>query len=202
MALTSLAIVRQSIPRLASVADAEINRLIDEASDIIETYLNRTFAAGTHTETLDADLSGRLFLSTRPVSSITSISTGPPDFATTLDPTTYLFDPDSGEVRYGSAGLGDGWFPDAPFLDWYPFWGTGGWQSVRVVYQAGYATIPPAVAGRCLAVINRAAAGLAMSPAIRSKTLGNASLTFADAAASMTLTDDDRKILSRYKVWM
>jgi hypothetical protein len=194
--LTTRAVVRVAVPRLAAVADAEVDRLISEASDLIETWCNRTFAQATFTETYDADGSGRLFLRQRPVVSITSITAGLPSGATVLDPASYTFDARTGEVRgAGTAQFFPGTpFSAGPFAPW-------GFQSVQVVYVASYGTIPAAVAGRCLAVVNRAATWLAGDPLVTSQKFGAVAVTLDRSAAGAVLTDEDRKALSPYRIY-
>jgi hypothetical protein len=194
LALTDLLTVRQAVPRLASTPDAEITRLIAEASDVILAYLNRAFDAATYTETYDSG-DGRLFLRHRPVTGITSIATNPPAFDVVTDPAAYRFDPDTGEVRAAWSG---GYFPG--WADWPGFWAGFGWRSVKVVYTAG-AAVPPAVSGACLRMLNRAAAALTMNHALRSKSMGNVAYTYADLSSQLMLDDDDLRTLSRFKNW-
>ena len=195
--LTTLATVRQAVPRLAAVADAEITRLIAEASDAIETWCNRTFGTATFTEKFDSDGSGRLFLSNRPITSITSITTGLPNSPVVLSASTYTFNANTGEIQ----GVGSGGSFWTIFDSYFGGFAGTGFQSVQVIYVGAYTTIPPAVAGRCLALINRAASGLTTDPAYASKTFGRVSYTFANAGAAAALTDEDRRILSLYRNW-
>lgn len=198
--LTTLAVVRQALPRLASVPDVEIDRLIDEASDAIETYANRSFGAATFTEIYDADCtSSSIFLRNPPIVSITSITTGFPTNPVVLDPSTYLFNAITGEVRGVNSNFFFPW--DFALFNSFSAFGYGGWQSVQVIYQGAYATIPPKVAGLCLSLINRSAANLANDPGTRSKTFGAVSYTTLLPSETMTLTDGDKLILSLYRKW-
>jgi hypothetical protein len=196
--LTTLAVVRQAVTRLASVSDAEITRLIGECSDAIETYCHRTFGATTFTETLDSGVSGSIFIRNPPISSITSITVGEPLNPRVLDPATYRFNPITGEIRGTQANLMFPW--DMALFGLYNSFGCG-WQSVQIVYQGAFAAIPPKVAGLCLSLINRAAADLANDPGTRSKTFGAVSFTSLLPSETMTLTDSDKGILSLYRVW-
>jgi hypothetical protein len=78
-----------------------------------------------------------------------------------LNPSTYTFDPITGQIRGVSANLLFPW--DLALFALYDAFGYG-WQSVQVVYQGAFATIPPKVAGLCLSLINRAASGLSNDP--------------------------------------
>ena len=194
--LTDLATVRQAITRLASVSDAEVGRLITEATSIIEGYCNRTFGQATFTETYDATGSGHLWLRQKPVVSITSITVGIGTNTHVLDSSQYQVDNRTGELRGVSMAQ---WFPSDGGYPPNPF--GYGFQAIQVVYVAGYGTIPGAVSGRCLALVNRAAAALAADPAVKSKTLGDLSYSLADATSAMVLTNDDRRILAPWRVY-
>lgn len=195
--LTDLATVRQSITRLAAVSDDEIERLIAEASDAIEVWCNRSFGGTTFTEVYDTDGSGGLFLPNRPITSITSITTGWPNNPTVVDASTYRFNPTTGEVQ-GIGSSGTFW---TDLYDYFsPFGGTG-FQSVRVIYVGAYTTIPPAIAGWCLSLISRKAASLAIDPTVSSKTFGRVSYTVGNPAMSALINTDDMRLYSLYRNW-
>lgn len=195
--LTTLAIVRQSITRLALVSDDEINRLIGEASSVIESYCNRTFGTATFTETLDTDGSGQIFLKNTPITSITSITVGLPNGGTVLDASTYTFNSLTGEIRGISS---DGFFPDSAGIS-TALSGSYGFQSVQIVYVGAYGTIPAAVVGRCLALVNRMSASNATDPSIVSKTMGKVEYTKAASSDEAILTNSDRRILSQFRIY-
>jgi len=193
-ALTTLAAVRQSVPRLSAVSDAEIGRLIDEASDVIQAHLNRDFPLSTYTETVDVDGTGRLFVRNLPITSITSVTVGLPAAPRVLDAATYHFDGTTGEIRGVSSA---GFFPDTLG---YGAWGFGnGFQTARIVYIGGYATVPAAVVGRCLSLVNRISGTLALDPSVASKTMGKVSYSLRDASSAMVLDDNDMRILSLFR---
>jgi hypothetical protein len=196
--LTDLATARQALPRLASVPDAEISRLISEASDVIQTYTNRQFGAATFTETLNSGVSGSIFIRNPPITSITSITIGYPNNPVVLDPTSYRFDARTGEIRGVRSNMMFPW--DFALFGLFDSFGYG-WQSVQIVYQGAFATIPPKVAGLCLSLVNRSAADLANDPGTRSRTFGAVSYTSLLPSETMTLTDSDKGILSLYRVW-
>lgn len=191
--LTTLSAVRVSLPRLASVADAEIERLIDEATSLIEGYTGRTFGGSiTFTEKHNPEGTGSIYLRQRPVTSITSVTVGLPDAARVMDSSEYVCDLRTGELRTKSAAQ---WFPS----DWSTSPFGSGFQTVQVVYVAS--DLPAAVVGRTMAVVNRACAQLASDPSVKSKSLGDASYTLNAVADAAVLTDEDIKVLSRFKRW-
>lgn len=199
--LTTLATVRQAVPRLASVVDAEINRLIAEASDVIEKWCNRRFGSGTYTETFDADSSGRLFLPNVPIASITSITTGLPSHPVVVAPSTYAFNASTGEVQ----GVGGGsyfWTAyNAYFNLYFGDGGPPGFQSVSIVYVGGYTPIPPAIEGWCLTMIDRKATYLKDGQTYASQTWGKVSYTRGNPGMSGLITDVDRRDYSLYRNW-
>ncbi len=94
----------------------------------------------------------------------------------TLDPSAYEWD-ERGIVR-----LLGGTFPDR-------------WRSVTVDYTAG---LDSALAIQT-AVTNTAANFLAMTPGVRSETLGDQSVQYM--GAGVYLTDADKAVLARYRIW-
>lgn len=93
-----------------------------------------------------------------------------------LDPSAYEWD-ERGIVR-----LLGGTFPDR-------------WRSVTVDYTAG---LDSALAIQT-AVTNTAANFLAMTPGVRSETLGDQSVQYM--GAGVYLTDADKAVLARYRIW-
>lgn len=188
--LTTLAVVRSALPRLASVADAEIERLIDEATSLIESYCNRTFGQATYTEMHNPSGTDSIYLRQRPIVSITSVTVGLPDASRVLASSEYLVDARTGELRTISGGQ---WFPAS--------WSTStfgtDFQSVQVVYVGS--ETPAAVVGRCLAVINRCYAGNQADPSLKSKSLGDANYTLNAVADAAVLTSEDKLVLSRFR---
>lgn len=190
--LTTLATVRIALPRLASVADAEIERLIDEATSLIESYCNRTFGSATYTEIHNPSGTDSIYLRQRPVTSITTVTVGLPDASRVMDADEYQVDSRTGELRTKGGGQ---WFPDSWSVSTF---GTA-FQSVQVVYVGS--ETPAAVVGRCLAVINRCYAGNQIDPALKSKSLGDASFALNAVADAAVLTPEDKVTLSRFRIW-
>ena len=200
--LTTLAVIRQALPKLAAVPDAEITRLIGEVTSAVESETGRSFGPGSFDEVYDSTGGGRLFLRNRPVAAITSISTGEPDNPAVVDPATYRFDPRTGEVRVGNGGCCD------PFDGWgNGFWAglygyDCGFQTTRVVYTRAD-PVPPALAGLAIGYINRMCAANAANPGVKSASWGNVSYSFADWSAMGGLNDAERRALSagRFKAF-
>lgn len=94
----------------------------------------------------------------------------------TLDPSSYEWD------GRGAVRLMHGAFPDR-------------WRSVDVAYVAG---LDSAVAIQAT-VVNTAANYLAMTPGVRSETLGDQSVQYM--GAGVYLTEQDKSALARYKLW-
>lgn len=95
---------------------------------------------------------------------------------TTLDPSLYEWD-ERGAVR-----LVSGEFPDR-------------WRSVTVDYVAGL----DGAAAIQSAVVNTAANFLAMTPGVKSETLGDQSVQYM--GAGVYLADSDKGALSHYRLW-
>ena len=129
----------------------------------------------------------------RPVSSITSVTVGYPNNPQVLSATQYRVDTRTGELR---AASDDGWFVTSSSIAPMGY----GFQSIQVVYVAGEAA-PASVVGVAMRAINRACAGLAVDPSVKSKTLGDASYTLNAAPEAATLTKEDMKILSLHRRW-
>jgi hypothetical protein len=100
-----------------------LGSLLDQVSDWIERWCYRHFEQDTYTEIISGNGDKKLYLQNYPVSSITSASTWDGSSWDTVSSSSYDVDEDLG-ILYRKAG-----------------W-TEGWDNIRVVYVAGYATIP------------------------------------------------------------
>lgn len=130
-ALVSLADVKSYLEIKADDFNSELEDMINRMSAEVETHCDRHFNSQTYTEYLDGDGSGSLILSQFPIISITSIYDDP-DWKTTnypesclIDSSDYMYYADEGIVEY------DG---DLCFAR--------GKKNIRVIYVAGYASIP------------------------------------------------------------
>ena len=136
--LTTLANVKAYLsPPLATTADdALLSRLITAASQFIQSWLNRTIASASYTDTRNGTGGMRLFLRNRPVTAIASVTVdGVAIAASSPAPTGagYLFDDSS------------------VYLVGHCF--TKGVQNVVIQYSAGYAAVPPEIEQACIAFV-------------------------------------------------
>lgn len=117
-----------------STDDILLQRLITSASDFIESWLNRTFAIATYTDTRDGTGTNRMMSSNYPIISISSLTVNNVAVPASNGQTYgYMFD----KNRI--------WLIGATF----PM-GTG---NVSVTYSAGYATVPPAIEQGCIELV-------------------------------------------------
>lgn len=172
-ALTTVADVKESLG-IASGDNTKNNliiRKINQATEMIEGYVGLSaghhFKEATYTdEVYDNPTSNQLVLNMRPVSSITSFG--------------YLNGRES-DSGYTAAETED-YFVDenAGFINLnYNTW--GGWDSYRVTYVAGYATIPADLAEAAAIIagylVENASSG---GTAVKRKTEGQRSIEYFD----------------------
>lgn len=149
----------------AEVADALpwLERAIDSLSQTIEKLCGRQFIARSYTENLHGTGTETLALAHRPVNSVTSIVTvsgaGSSETTSAVDATTYRVDTDAGIIE-----LLDG------------IWARG-FRNVRIVYNAGYTTVPYGVLQIAREVLAEYWEGRNRSPAFQSESLGDYSYT-------------------------
>lgn len=135
-ALTSLSDVKETLGIASSVTtyDNLIKRKINQATEMIEGYCGRRFAATDYVEYYDGQVIDQLVLRQRPVNTVTALSyrntTRNEDTFTAVDPEWYFTDNNAGIIEAIVS-----------------FW--GGYDRWRVVYNAGYTTIPSDLAEAC-----------------------------------------------------
>ncbi|HEY1503366.1 MAG TPA: head-tail connector protein [Stellaceae bacterium] len=136
--LTTLANVKAylSPPLVTTADDALLSRLVTAASQFIQSWLNRTIAAASYTETRSGAGGTRLFLRNRPVTAVASV---------TVDGVAI--------AASSPAPMGDGYLFDdsSVFLIGHSF--TRAAQNVTVQYTAGYASTPPEIEQACIALV-------------------------------------------------
>jgi hypothetical protein len=135
--LTTLANVKAylSPPLTTATDDALLARLITASSQFIQSWLNRTIAVASYTDTRSGSGGMRLFLRNRPVLGISSLTidgSAIPASAPAPSASGYVFDDSS------------------VYLIGYRF--TKGVQNVVVQYSAGYAATPPDIEQACIAL--------------------------------------------------
>ena len=135
-ALTNVADVKETLGIASSVTtyDNLITRKINQATEMIEGYCNRRFKATDYTEYYDGQGIDQLALRQRPVNSVTSVSyrttsLNDNDFDT-LTTDMYFIDNNAGILEAVSS-----------------YWGN--YDRWKVVYNAGYTTIPADLAEAC-----------------------------------------------------
>lgn len=160
--------------------DAYLADLILLVTSEVENYCGRTFASATFTEYFDGVFQDSLNLKNYPITSITSIhDDGDRVYgdSSLISSSDYVYYADEGIVKFDSVL-------------------SGGNKSVKVVYVAGYATIPSDLK---LAIIKRVAAeyieGHAQVNAIKST--GDGSGEIEDKPGR--LKKESNEVLNRYK---
>ena len=135
-ALTTVADVKESMGIASSdnTQDNLITRKINQASAMIERYCGRSFIAAIYTEYYDGGGGDELTLRNYPVNSVASLSyrntsSNENDF-TVYETTDYFIDSAAGRLK----SIGSWW---------------GNFDAWKVVYNAGYTTIPSDLAEAC-----------------------------------------------------
>jgi hypothetical protein len=172
-ALTTLADVKESmgISSGDTSQDNLIIRKINQATLMIERYCGRNFLAADYTEYYDGDGGSELTLRHYPVNSVASLSyrntTSNENDFTTYDTVDYFIDATAGRLK----SLGSWW---------------GSYDTWKVVYNAGYSTIPDDLAEVCaslaayLANSNTSSGGTG----IKSKQEGQRKIEYFDPSSS------------------
>ena len=128
--LTTLEKVKSYLAITTSDDDAVLTSLIAASSEAVEHYCSREFASIERTEIYDGRGSNCLILKNRPISAVKEVyddEVGEFDQASLIPAFRYTYYPDEGVLRLYSS----------------PF--STGIRNIKIVYTAGYPTIPPAV---------------------------------------------------------
>jgi len=187
---TTVAVVREDIPRLASLSDSAIARRIASASSAVDAFCGRSFGPGPFTETHNANGTGRVWLRNTPVVSVTSVTVGLPNDLRILAANVYQFNATTGELCL-SWSSGIGFDPAGVSYPW--FYGA---ESVRVVYTGE--AVPGAIEDVVLGLIAARSAGFATEQPLKSKSMGQVSYTYADDGR-WGLSSADTTTLGRFK---
>lgn len=156
-------------PGFSKLDSGEQAALITQASDAVEGWCQRVFAVTTYTELLSGANLPRVWLSHRPVVSITSVTVN----GDAIDNSTgvgWQFDPDTGELLRG-------WNQDnRRFNPWFP----SGFRNITVVYSAGFSPIPPRVKRATILTVKNLAEAMRTSVGpIQSEKIGDYQYTLA-----------------------
>jgi hypothetical protein len=172
--------VSDQVPGWSDLPADQRSALITAASAAVESYCRRSFAATDLDERYSSDATGRLFLRTRPIISITEIALGSVHTANpvVLDPLRYDYDLITGEVmtRFGSS-----FWPAYGYSE-HSCCGSGiGYRNVRVQYRGGYelADVPMDVKQATILAIRGLHTGTDRDPGVNSISRGGRSISYA-----------------------
>ena len=178
--LCSVSDVKQYLGMTDSAHDALITSLVNGASEAIENFCRRRFGEAEYTEYHDGADSALLLLDHTPVKSVDEVREGPcRDFegCDPIDEDDYVLYPEEGLLLRTS-----GMFPR-------------GMRNVRVVYTAGYSSVPAVVGQACAALVaswfNRGHQG---GDGLESEQFGDYSAKYASRALPSEVTE----LLVRY----
>ena len=175
----------------ATGADDYLDALIARTGAAIAHYLGYapatpgaepTVEAADYTDYYDGDGSGELWLRRVPVNSITTLAHRPSttDSYDTIDSADYILYGEEGIVRLHNAESA--------------FW--PGWKSIKVVYNAGFSTVPADLEEVAIRMVVRAYRR-AQSLEVSSKSAAEVSVSFV----RLHLTDDDKAQLQPYRIY-
>jgi hypothetical protein len=117
--------------------DLLLMSLISDVSSILETYCGRHFTAADYTEYQDGNLNDEILTDEWPINSVTSIYDDPDrtfSSSSLVNADDYVFYPDEGIIRLLISGTIVGRNFQTVF--------SIGHRNVKIVYNAGYTTIP------------------------------------------------------------
>lgn len=180
--LTTLANAKAWLNETSTANDQLISRLVSAASDYIQTWLNRTFAISSYTETRNGTDGDGMAVKNYPVTQVTSI---------TVDGVSI---PQSTSTGMSGWTLND--TGTMIYLRGYRF--TRGRSNVVLNYSAGFAATPNEIEQACIELV-----GLRMKDRDRigvvSKGLAGESITFSQKdfsdAIQTTLTNYKKVVL-------
>jgi len=211
VALTTLADLKTYLGITDSSEDALLNLLIDDANAAILGYIGRTIEQATLTEYYSGDGTQMLVLKQRPVTAVTSVHVdqsgysgqGSGAFASSTEWTAgedfYIRTVVENESNTGElvAIKGPGTFTaDHQPKTWgeWPL-GTG---NIKVVYTAGYSTVPSDLAAACRILVAWMRASRDNGMPVKSEKLGSYSYTLMDSTGIPELATV-RGICNRYR---
>lgn len=143
--LTSLDFVKDFGNITTSAYDNYLTNRIKTASAAISSWCNRTFPLTNYTDYIDGPGSTTLLLPHTPVSAITSITiNAQSDQPTVISGENVIVNSDTGIVSIKPTATQIGWFS-------YDYFSAQ--QGIKVIYAAGYDTIPLDVQEACAQVV-------------------------------------------------
>lgn len=185
-ALTDLATVKALLGITDNTQDSLLELLINACTDYIERYCGRRFKAPASDVTEYYTGTGRPLLSTYnyPIITITSINerTGVNSFVT-VPSSEYYHDANAGLIYLSNLTIKDP-------------------MGYKIVYKAGYTTIPNDLNQACAQMVVREYNQRAGSGDVQSESLGEYSVTYGDGGAGGVGSESDAftdMTLSKYK---
>lgn len=176
-----------------SVATDRATLLLDAATAAIQTYCRQSFTQATTTAVFPGSFGSALVLPERPVTAVSAVSIG--DTVLAVD-TDWVWD--GAHTLYRGTKV-DGVLsvngPDYLINGWGDWGGPG--AQVSVTYTHGFATIPGVVKGVCLAL---AARTLGSPDGVNSESVGSYSVSYSRTGGAVSLLDEERALLDRYRV--
>jgi hypothetical protein len=169
--LTNLNTAKDWMGLTASGDDALLTRLITAVSAYIQSWINRTLASATYTETRNGTGTKRLVLTNYPVTAVASVTVG----GVTVPAYNYVFDQYGIELACGTFSRGAG--------------------NVVVQYTAGYATTPADVEQACIELV-QLRYKRRLNPDVTSKTQGGEAIA---VAAPQEMPANVAGILKQYR---
>ncbi len=216
MALTTRANIKSLIGISDTSLDALIDLLIPQADAIIKGYLHREIEQATYTEYYDGSGDKVLLLNQTPVQSITSVHLDSdgyygdgtdafPASSALVEGTDFVLRKDDATAtEVSKSGIlyhtGKGW--PRPFsrrqgqLTSYPGSGMG---NIKVVYVAGWATVPADIQFAANKVVVSMMQSRKMAGRVESKSIEDYSYTLAGAEDEAGMLDSVKSSLARYK---
>jgi hypothetical protein len=176
MNLTTIENVKGYLSISSATDDALFDRLIDSASGYIQTWLNRSFAVATYTDTFNGTGHSTYMVSNFPINTITSV----------------IVDTVSIPLATSTLASGYSFAPRKIVLRGYAF--NTGLLNCSVTYTAGFATVPPEIGQACIEMVaNRYREKDRIG--LISKGLSGESIAFSQK----DFPDSTRTILNSYK---
>lgn len=199
--LTTLERVRRELS-IASTAvddDKHLHDLINEASDYITHYCDRTFARATVEETLGSIGGTRLMLSRTPVTSVAYVEY---DGSSVASSEYEIEDADAGFLRRE-----DGWEYTGKWRTWIEGFPTGEYRNdLKVRYTAGYnmpgstgRTLPYDLENACVSLIASWYLSQGENPTVQTERTGDASQTKFQSLDREGAPASVVRVLERYK---
>jgi hypothetical protein len=178
MALTTLANVKQWLEVTSNTNDALYTRLINAASEFIETWCNRTFAQAAYNEVRNGPGGVTLLLRNAPVTAVASLKI------------------DGVVIPLSTAWNVDGYILMGNLLQLRGFKFARGAGNVEISYTAGYVTTPAEVEQVCIELVSgRMKNGRGDRIGVSSKSLAGESISFY----RNDLTTDMKRMLVNYR---